>query len=68
MFHYKSKAWKRKQIKDIRNLFRREEKTKGIRDRILRDIKNLFDHEEEIKVRPYLKDINNIRKSDTWKI
>ena len=35
-------------IKDIRNLFGREEKTKRIKDWILRDIKNLFEHEEQI--------------------
>ena len=35
-------------IKDIRNLFGWEEKTKGTKDWILRDIKNLFEHEEEI--------------------
>ena len=29
-------------IKNIRNLFRLEKETKGIKDRILRDIKNLF--------------------------
>ena len=30
-------------IKNIRNLFRLDEETKGIKDEILRDIKNLFD-------------------------
>ena len=34
-------------IKDIRNLFRREEEIKAIKDRILKDIKNLFEHEKE---------------------
>ena len=33
-------------IKDIRNIFRQEKKTKAIKDRILRDIKNLFQHKE----------------------
>ena len=92
-------------IKDIRNIFRLERETKGIKDRVLRDIKNLFEHEEEEnyykpvrasnfwsynyieyesngdrnktlsveeylnKIGPYLKDImNNLKKSDTWKI
>ena len=43
----KSKASRRKIIKDIRNLFRQEKETKAIKDRILRNIKNLFEHEEE---------------------
>ena len=34
-------------IKDIRKLFKREKKTKAIKDRIIRDIKNLFEHEQE---------------------
>ena len=34
-------------IKDTRNLFRQEKKTRPIKDRILRGIKNLFEHEEE---------------------
>ena len=34
-------------IKDIRNLFRRKEQTKTIKNRILRDIENLFEHDEE---------------------
>ena len=34
-------------IKDTRNLFRQEKKTRAIKDRILRDIKNLFEHEEK---------------------
>ena len=34
-------------VKDIRNLFRLESETKGIKDRILRDFKNHFEHEEE---------------------
>ena len=34
-------------IKDIRNIFRLERETRGIKDRVLRDIKNLFEHEEE---------------------
>ena len=29
-------------IKNIRNLVKREKKTKEIKDRILRDVKNLF--------------------------
>ena len=29
------------------NLFKLEEETKPMKDRILRDIKNLFEHEEE---------------------
>ena len=35
-----------KTIKDIRNLFRQEEETKSIKDKILRDITNLFEHED----------------------
>ena len=34
-------------IKDIRNLFRVEKKTKAIKDAILRYIKDLFEHEKE---------------------
>ena len=34
-------------IKDIINLFRQENKTKAIKDRILRDIKNLSEHRKE---------------------
>ena len=34
-------------IKDIINLFRQENKTKAIKDKILRDIKNLFEHRKE---------------------
>ena len=32
-------------IKDLRNLFTLEKKTKAIKNRILADIKNLFEHE-----------------------
>ena len=40
-------------IKDIRNLFRVEKKTKAIKDGILRYIKDLFEHEkEEIYYKP----------------
>ena len=45
-------------IKDKRNLFRLGKEIKAINDRILRDIKNLFD----------LKDINNLKNSDMWRI
>ena len=67
-------------IKDIRNLFRLKKETKAIQDRILRDIKNLFEPKEEEneslsveeyldKICPYLNNIiNNLKKSDTWKI
>ena len=48
----KSKAWKRKIIKDIINLFRQEKVTKAIKDRIIINIKNLFQHEEENYYKP----------------
>ena len=34
-------------IKDIRNLFKLEKKTKAIKNRILRDIKNVLENEKE---------------------
>ena len=43
----KFKSWRKKIIKDIRNLFRLEKKTKAIKDIMPEDIKNDFEHEEE---------------------
>ena len=45
----KSKAWRRKKITDIRNLFslKKELNYNTIKNRILRDIKNLFEREDE---------------------
>ena len=43
----KFKSWRKKIIKDIRNLFRLEKKTKAIKYIIPEDIKNDFEHEEE---------------------
>ena len=43
----KFKSWRKKIIKDIRNLFRLEKKTKVIKDIMPEDIKNDFEHEEE---------------------
>ena len=46
-------------MKDIRNLFKPEEETKAIKDRILGDIKNIFQHEEENYCKP-------IRVNNFW--
>ena len=43
----KFKSWRKKIIKDIRNLFRLEKKTKAIKYIMPEDIKNDFEHEEE---------------------
>ena len=39
-------------MKNIRNLFKPEEETKAIKDKILGDIKNIFQHEEENYYKP----------------
>ena len=46
-------------MKDIRKLFKPEEETKAIKDRILGDIKNIFQHEEENYYKP-------IRVNNFW--
>ena len=43
----KFKSWRKKIIKDIRNLFRLEKKTKAIKYIMPEDIRNDFEHEEE---------------------
>ena len=67
-------------IKNITNLFRLEKDTKGIKDKILRDIKNLseeyfkplilnnFLSNNYIEIRSYLKDINDLKNSESCKI
>ena len=42
----------KKEIKDIRTLFRLEKETKAIKDTIIRDIKNLFEQGEENYYKP----------------
>ena len=42
----------KKEIKDIRTLFRLEKETKAIKDTIIRDIKNLFEQGEESYYKP----------------
>ena len=32
----------------------------------IKDIKNLSEQQKEDETKPYLKDINNLKKSDTW--
>ena len=46
-------------MKDMRNLFKPEEETIAIKDRILGDIKNIFQHEEENYYKP-------IRVNNFW--
>ena len=57
-------------IKDIRNLFRLKKETKVIKDRTFRDINKALSVKEYLnKTIPYLKEIiNNLKKSDSWKI
>ena len=58
-FREKKKELNYTAIKDKRNLFKLEKKTKVIKGRILRDIKNLSEHEEEY----YYK---TVRVSNFW--
>ena len=49
-------------VKDIRNLFRLEKKTKAIKNRMLRDIENLFEHEEKDYYKPLI--VRNFRSNN----
>ena len=46
-------------IEDIKNIFRQENETKAIKDRILKDIKSFFEHQEENYYKP-------VRVNDFW--
>ena len=37
-------------MKDVRNLFRLEKETEGIKDIVFRNIKNTFEYEKEKKI------------------
>ena len=50
--------------KDIRNLFRQENETKAIKDRLLTDIKNVFEHEKEENYHKPVRVINFWSKND----
>ena len=49
-------------VKDIRNLFRLEKKTKAIKNRMVRDIENLFEHEEKDYYKPLI--VRNFRSNN----
>ena len=49
-------------VKDIRNLFKLEKKTKAIKNRMLRDIENLFEHEEKDYYKPLI--VRNFRSNN----